>query len=132
MQFFKFFSRKDPTKALRAERDSLLELKVEMEDRLRRAQSDIENLRDERDTARAEALRASQAVADWIAQLKFGRSIFSPNTLALAEHSESDLRPMQGRPRMREHVNRMTQEFYDQYDTAMAEQAIATVTSGAP
>lgn len=112
-----------PIKVLRAERDAEIALRIEMEDQLRRAQGEIAVLRDERDTARAEALHASQAVADWIAQLKFGRGIFNPSPMPLPEKSETDLTHLNRRPRAREVVNRMTEEFYAQYDQAVVEQA---------
>lgn len=95
-----------------------------MEDALRHSRSVVELLRDERDAARQEALQALRAVADWMAEMKFGQPIFNNRrqTLGVAlPDSGTATAPFSvggGRVRARDLVNQKLAEFYGQYDEA--------------
>lgn len=123
-----------PIKALRASRDAEIALRIEMEDKLRRAQAQLDALRDERDSAREEAIFAHRAIADWMAELKFGHPIFGTRSVvpALAATNENDLNAaFNHKPRARQIVQQQTQNFFDEYDRQMAEAAAQAESNAA-
>ncbi len=85
----------------------------EVYDKLRVAEAERDSAREQRDSALKDALDARAIVADWLAELHFGRPIFNPKApmLVQALPSTDTSRDIDNRVQGRALVAQRTQEF---------------------
>lgn len=83
--------------------------RVRAEDEVRELRSRLDQMRDERDSARADAMKRSEQIADWIAQRHGQPSVFG-------NRYENQIQPPAPIPSTRRQARDLEQEAFEQLE----------------